>query len=1034
MESFDISRVAFDPKKHYAGVRMQQGRVLTDDDWNENERIENEERRRSRVDIIGPYGSPDQGFEVTNLHFAPGEPIDFAILQGQIYLGGLHLQMDRVDSFRNQMDWEHVPKKLGVAPTVDKLNTFSGKERFDLIYLEAWQQAVSAMEDQSLFEPALGGPDTTTRVRNMRRVSMQENIQSGKCSKAWHTLRKVWEKEGKGHINRQHERIPQTKLKVSIATTYQGVENQAIRVQIVNQNEITWGFDNAAPLYRVQISAKDRRILQILTPPKDQYHWPQSGQTVEILPWSANLNNDQKIAEQTGVFRLVSTSYSPDKGEFELLTPLSISDIPEQEFYFLRVWNRGATSFSSGETANTNPLVRLNSNGFTLLGHTGLGVTILGPRIPGDYWVIAARPESSNLIIPWEAEHTGISPHGVRRFYAPLAIIRWFIKDKKVQGEILCDCRKHFPPLIGIRAEDVRFDNYSNIPDFAQSETVQDAMQVLYNRQKTCTLVAIPGSNWQDIFKQIPDGGDARVCFQVGTYDLEEGILLKDKGNITFAGCGDGTEIIVKGIESAFTFENCKNITIRDISATSLIAGITSKNNHLNGIFSILHCESTTIENITLTCADGPFKCATCVTIRNVKQKKSRVSIQNSKLKIGKNQIGILIVNTEKCNIQSNYIISKDNTFSFPAYQGIVVAGEIVDNVHIINNTIHGVFQGIHIGTSHKEYTPGAPDLAGTVIVSGNNIHCFYKKTTDRGRHGIFVGNCNSLVISDNYLLLDIIPNYEIAEIKDLKSMVVQVIPFDQTGNRQQAGSGLLFAYRGLDYYIATARCVVESMDKINISTNDSQNFYAEVIGFHKNLDLAILKFTSNKKLPTSFIQVCQSFRAMESGVPLMTIGYPAGNSEVLLKGLALKNNEEEDATFETFGEQLVKPGYFGGPIFNERFELLGMCTGIGENGMNGLKYRDILNYLRSETNNPSQFLKWPINIPSIKGICVFGYFGKRVIIKHNHLEKFSSESSLGIYINYLRDKYDSPIWIVEENVATVGPIGKKFINVSNFA
>jgi hypothetical protein len=28
----DISRVAFDSKKHYATVRMQQGRVIVDDD------------------------------------------------------------------------------------------------------------------------------------------------------------------------------------------------------------------------------------------------------------------------------------------------------------------------------------------------------------------------------------------------------------------------------------------------------------------------------------------------------------------------------------------------------------------------------------------------------------------------------------------------------------------------------------------------------------------------------------------------------------------------------------------------------------------------------------------------------------------------------------------------------------------------------------------------------------------------------------------------------------------------------------------
>ena len=66
MATKDISRLSFDPGKHYSSVRMQQGRVMIDDDWNENERIENEDRRRARVEIVGPSGSPDQGFRIAN--------------------------------------------------------------------------------------------------------------------------------------------------------------------------------------------------------------------------------------------------------------------------------------------------------------------------------------------------------------------------------------------------------------------------------------------------------------------------------------------------------------------------------------------------------------------------------------------------------------------------------------------------------------------------------------------------------------------------------------------------------------------------------------------------------------------------------------------------------------------------------------------------------------------------------------------------------------------------------------------------------
>ena len=52
----DFSRVSYYQKKHYSGVLMQQGRVQTDADWNEQEAIQ---RRRTQVearDVIGRTG------------------------------------------------------------------------------------------------------------------------------------------------------------------------------------------------------------------------------------------------------------------------------------------------------------------------------------------------------------------------------------------------------------------------------------------------------------------------------------------------------------------------------------------------------------------------------------------------------------------------------------------------------------------------------------------------------------------------------------------------------------------------------------------------------------------------------------------------------------------------------------------------------------------------------------------------------------------------------------------------------------------
>src|SRR5262252_3921580 len=98
MSTIDLSRVAIDPRKHYAGVRMQQGRVLSDDDFNSASMIDAEELRRTRMHAIGVYGAPDAGFLPTNFT-AVGGKCDFRLSNGNLYLGGLRLEMNSNDHF-----------------------------------------------------------------------------------------------------------------------------------------------------------------------------------------------------------------------------------------------------------------------------------------------------------------------------------------------------------------------------------------------------------------------------------------------------------------------------------------------------------------------------------------------------------------------------------------------------------------------------------------------------------------------------------------------------------------------------------------------------------------------------------------------------------------------------------------------------------------------------------------------------------------------------------------------------------------------
>src|SRR5262245_54574161 len=106
MGTVDLSRAADNPAKRYRGVRMQMGRVLTEDDFNDNEPIHDRTDRRTLADVIGPVGVPGDGFLVTApvRHPVNGR-IDFGITAGALYLGGHRLEATEDERFQQQSDW-----------------------------------------------------------------------------------------------------------------------------------------------------------------------------------------------------------------------------------------------------------------------------------------------------------------------------------------------------------------------------------------------------------------------------------------------------------------------------------------------------------------------------------------------------------------------------------------------------------------------------------------------------------------------------------------------------------------------------------------------------------------------------------------------------------------------------------------------------------------------------------------------------------------------------------------------------------------
>jgi len=547
MTTIDLSRSATDFRKHFTSVRAQMGRVFTDDDHNDNERLHAEDERRSLIDIIGPDGSPDGGFLIKNPTITGGK-INFDISPGSFYLGGNRLDLEQVEQFQVQSDWLNM--------TAADMPAVPAGHRFDLVFLECWHQPVSAVEDSELFEKGLGGPDTSVRMRLMRRVHVAAGTATGDCRMDWATLTATWAATGLGTLNAQDELAVNTKLTVGfeagtdpadlctppVAGGYLGAENQAIRVQLVTTSHFTWGYDNAAPLYRVNVGPNglgQLRKITMITEPKDEAHWPVAGKIVEILPWSAVLTNKEKASEVSGFLARVDTSYDPDTQELFLATDVPVgfgedwlvrpdAAALKPEFFYMRVWDRGTDTASP-------PTIPFVIGTQVKLGNTGLNITFTGTdHHPADFWIIAARPGAPNHVVPWLLE-SGRGPHGIHHYYAVLGLIEWTAGGG---GKVIHDCREKFPPLTRFRS--------------------------------CCTCTVGDGTNTfgahtsiQAAIDALTEGGE--ICVLPGVYT--ENFHVTNRQHIVIHGCGHQTVLKPKvATDPVATIVDSQYITVKDLT------------------------------------------------------------------------------------------------------------------------------------------------------------------------------------------------------------------------------------------------------------------------------------------------------------------------------------------------------------------------------------------------------------------------------------------------------------------------------------
>ncbi|TWG81464.1 serine protease Do [Cupriavidus gilardii J11] len=138
-------------------------------------------------------------------------------------------------------------------------------------------------------------------------------------------------------------------------------------------------------------------------------------------------------------------------------------------------------------------------------------------------------------------------------------------------------------------------------------------------------------------------------------------------------------------------------------------------------------------------------------------------------------------------------------------------------------------------------------------------------------------------------------------------------------------GSGFIVSPDGL---ILTNAHVVDGAQEVVVKLTDRREFKAKVLGTDKQTDVAVIKIDA-KDLPTVQLGDPSQVRV---GEPVVAIGSPYGFENTVTAGIvSAKSRSLPDDTYVPFiqTDVAVNPGNSGGPLFNQRGEVIGINSQI---------------------------------------------------------------------------------------------------------
>jgi hypothetical protein len=438
----DFSRSTWRAVNHYSSVRLQQGRVLLDAEWNEQVDIAEHAHRTTTTDVVGRHGAPKHPLFANFAVALTDDATDLRIAPGRIYVEGTLCENDATVHYSAQPDLPGAS-----APAAGNY----------AVYLDVWERHITAVDQHgdafpSLLEPALRGPDTATRTRVVWQVRLQQ-IDTPVCGQFVAPAAST----GRLRAIELPAAVPTDDCLVPPGGGYRRLENQLYRVEVHAVADtgplLKWSRDNASMVSRT--TAVDAAALTIAVEDEGRD---------DVLGFAS-----ARWVELTDEERAV-------RGEAGAL--LAVDHVAGAA---VTVVNPDGLSLATG----TNPTLRRWDGVVPAVAATPVeledGVQIevdSGTFAVGDHWMVAARTVTGKVetrrdtAVPPAALFE--PPNGVHHAYCPLAVVAF---DGQVYSQ-LGDCRPLFPPLTAITAGDVSYDP-ANCGNLGDATTVQAAIDIL---------------------------------------------------------------------------------------------------------------------------------------------------------------------------------------------------------------------------------------------------------------------------------------------------------------------------------------------------------------------------------------------------------------------------------------------------------------------------------------------------------------------------------------------------------------------------